>query len=226
MEADSSFYDEKYFAWQKEQGEFSAKVNSFLFDPYIQREDRVLEFGSGGGYLLNRIHAKEKIGIEINPVAQNHARNYGLNIVSNADEVADNWATLLISISVLEHVYAPFDELKKLYRKLQPGGRVVFYIPHEIYHPYYPNEKNQHIYTWSPMCAGNLFTHAGFLVKSAKTIRYTWPPKIYQPLERMVGLDLFVFFCKLYANTVYPIYSRFSEWGQTFLIQVIANKPA
>lgn len=40
----------------------------------IQPNTHVLEVGSGGGYLLNAVHAKRELGIDINPIAVEDAR--------------------------------------------------------------------------------------------------------------------------------------------------------
>ena len=50
-------------------GKFGAIFNKNKFTPYIKKSDVVLDFGCGGGYLLNNIECAEKYGLEINEVA-------------------------------------------------------------------------------------------------------------------------------------------------------------
>lgn len=45
-------YNEDYFNWQKNIGLFGGWANSTKFEQYITKEDDVLDFGCGGGYLL------------------------------------------------------------------------------------------------------------------------------------------------------------------------------
>lgn len=44
-----TYYDEKYFEWQKTVGEFGGKANLFKFEKYINEDSDVLDFGCGGG---------------------------------------------------------------------------------------------------------------------------------------------------------------------------------
>ncbi len=53
---------------------FGGRVKAGLFHPYIKEDMTVIDFGSGGGYLLENITAREKIGIEVNDAAREAAR--------------------------------------------------------------------------------------------------------------------------------------------------------
>ena len=46
-------YDEKYFSWQKLVGQFGGEANKIKFDNFIKENQKVLDFGCGGGYLLS-----------------------------------------------------------------------------------------------------------------------------------------------------------------------------
>ena len=48
-------YDIKYFNWQKEIGQFGGIANKLIFEKHIKNDDIVIDFGSGGGYLLKYI---------------------------------------------------------------------------------------------------------------------------------------------------------------------------
>ena len=54
------YYDEQYFEWQKKMGQFGGKISADMFKQYINDEMVVVEFGGGGGYLLNNITARAK----------------------------------------------------------------------------------------------------------------------------------------------------------------------
>lgn len=43
-----SYYDKKYFEWQKRAGEFGGVANLFKFEEYISKNSDVLDFGCGG----------------------------------------------------------------------------------------------------------------------------------------------------------------------------------
>ena len=68
---EGSFYDEKYFDWQKDVGAFGGKANQIKFLKYITRDGlKVLDFGCGGGFLISSFEENiERYGVEINDVA-------------------------------------------------------------------------------------------------------------------------------------------------------------
>ena len=69
------YYDNKYFDdYQKKIGEFGGKANLFKFKKFINHDSKVLDFGCGGGFLLNNINCSYKAGIEINSVARNFCK--------------------------------------------------------------------------------------------------------------------------------------------------------
>jgi SAM-dependent methyltransferase len=202
-----AYYDEAYYQWQEGQGKFAGNVNYLHFQPFIKPTDRVIDFGCGGGFILNNIRCGEKMGVEINDTARKRANEHGFPVVKTIAELPDAWADVLMSNSVLEHVTNPYEALKELHAKLKPGGRVVFMIPHEVAYSYFPKDVNQHLYTWSPMCAGNLFTAAGYQVQSVRSVHFAWPPgyrKVESVLNSLAGKTAFFRFCFFYGRFVYP----------------------
>jgi len=197
----STFYDEAYYAWQKTIGEFGGKANLFKFKDFIKDTDKVLEFGCGGGFLLDQITCREKIGIEINAVARAEAQKKGIVCYDDCSRVEDDWADLIISNSALEHVHDPLVILRNLKRVLRLGGVIVFVVPHEkLRWKYKPEDINQHLYTWSPMCLGNLFNTAGFVTEKVEIIRRVWPPRYYVQLWHMFGQHTFEVASCIYAR--------------------------
>ncbi len=124
----------------------------------------------------------------------------GYKIFSSARQLEDNYYDLIISNHALEHTLSPLNELKELYLKLKRGGKIVFVVPCEcISYAYKPADINNHIYSWSPMCLGNIFNEAGFTVIESKPYIHKWPPK-YQLIARLGGRTIFDLFCKIYAR--------------------------
>lgn len=170
------YYDEQYFAYQKDMGRFGAKVKADMFQPYIRDGMTVVEFGSGGGYLLDRLCAREKMGIEINDVARAAAKEIGISSVKNISDIPDGYADIIISSSVLEHVENPFGVLKELRDKLKDDGKAVFHVPNESCNTeYVRSEINNHLYTWNCLTLGNLFKAAGYFVHSVQKVQEVWP---------------------------------------------------
>ena len=139
-----------------------------------------MDFGCGGGYLLQQFNNKTKIGFEINRHAWDEIKSKGIMVFDNFDDIEDNSIDCVISNHALEHVPLPLDTLKNLCKKLKVGGKIVIVIPCEqpseqsFY--YKANNINQHLHTWCPMTFGNLSTLAGFKVISCDVLRHQWTP--------------------------------------------------
>lgn len=187
MIAENNYYDEKYYEMQKECGEYSGVIDIFKFKDDVGRVDRLLDFGCGGGFILERLHAKEKIGIEANEAAARGARERGIKVVASLDDVDDNWADVVISHHALEHVDRPLDVVVTMLAKLKPGGKIVLVTPNEtVSMQFREDDPNFHLFTWSPANLGNLLKRAGFTRISAKPVYHRWPPYWYI-LKRVLG---------------------------------------
>jgi SAM-dependent methyltransferase len=192
-------YDKKYFNWQKNIGYFGGIANKFKFEKHIKKNDIVLDFGSGGGYLLKNINCKDKIGIEINESARKEAQLNEVKSIESIDKIKNEFADVIISNHALEHVECPLNILKKLKNKLKKKGKIIFVVPHQSpKEKYIQNDINQHLYTWNPLTLGNLFKNAGYKNIKVSVIRHKWPPKYIQ-IYNIFGLKIFHIISKLYA---------------------------
>ena len=195
-------------------GEFGGWANQTKFLEYISDNSRVLDFGCGGGFLLRNLKCSKKVGVEVNPSAIDTARANGVEVFSRVDDVPDEYVDVIISNSALEHTLQPLQELKSLYKKLAPGGKIVFIVPCEsISYAYQPNDINHHLYSWSPMCLGNLFTEAGFSVHQCKPYIHKWPP-LYRYIAKLGGRLIFDIACRIYGRLERSL----------FLVRVVASK--
>ena len=173
----STHYDADYFSYQERIGEFGAWANQTKFRKFIKPADTVLDFGCGGGYLLRDLRAARKVGIEPNASAYAVARSYLDEVYKSAAEAENDSVDVIISDNALEHTLYPLTELKTLLTKLRPGGKIVLVVPCEnISNAYHPNDINHHLFSWSPLCLGNLLTEAGFRVLESKPYIHKWPP--------------------------------------------------
>lgn len=191
------YYDEAYFAFQQKLGKFGGKIKAKMFQPYITKDMTVVEFGSGGGYLLDCLNAKEKIGIEINDSARKAAKEIGIDSVKNISDVPDDYADIIISSSVLEHVENPLGVLRELRNKIKENGKIVFHVPNESCETEYcRSEINNHLYTWNCLTIGNLFKAAGYFVYSVERVQEVWPKHFFE-IEEEVSPQLFETLCKI-----------------------------
>lgn len=195
-----NFYDAKYFDWQKEIGEFAGIANKYKFQRFIGSDDKVVDFGCGGGFLLRQIDCADRLGVEINESARDFAREHGTNVVSAADQVEDGWADVVISNHALEHTRNPFWHITELHKKLKPGGRFVIIVPaDDISVPFREDDPDQHLYSWSCGNLGNLFSQAGYRVIEVDYHRRHWPPKA-PFVARLVGWRMFRILSYLYGH--------------------------
>ena len=98
------------------------------------------------------------------------AKKNGVEVFDNVAAVPNNSIDVIISNNALEHALQPLDELRGLKQKLKVGGKIIFVVPCEsISMKYKPNDINHHLYSWSPMCIGNMFTEAGYSLIESKS---------------------------------------------------------
>ncbi|HEY9206281.1 MAG TPA: class I SAM-dependent methyltransferase [Candidatus Methanoperedens sp.] len=208
-------YDKKYFDWQKNIGMLGATANLDKFVGFVKPEFKVMDFGCGERYLPANLECKGKIGIEINPIARDEARSLGITVYEKIEELTDKWADLIISNNALEHTEEPLSEVIRLTSKLKKGGLMVFVVACEsINYNYKLCDINQHLYSWSSMCIGNLFNRANLEVISSKPYIHKWPPYSGEIL-RFFGRKIF--------NTVCRVYGRIERsW---FQVRIVARKP-
>jgi SAM-dependent methyltransferase len=210
----TAHYDAAYFDSKKTIHEFAGTANAFLFTPFIGENDRVLDFGCSGGYLLSALPGSDKRGVELNPASRSIARQRGLTVYESLDEVPDGWADVIVTNHVMEHVEEPLQVVRKLHTKLRSGGRLVCVIPCEtIRIKWIPNHIDQHLYSWSPRSLGNLFTLAGFEVIEARGLFYKWPVQ-FRHIRRYLGKPIFHF-----ASWLFGLMRR--EWSQ---VRVVGRK--
>ena len=200
----SKHYDEGYFEWQRTIGEFGGKANLFKFQDTIRSSDTVLDFGCGGGFLLNEITCSRKIGIEPNDVARDQAKALGHELFSTPQdalaELGEGAIDLIISNNALEHTLHPLAELQALHPLLKAGGKIHFVVPCEtINNAWKPNDINHHLYSWSPMTIGNLFTEAGYEIIRVAPYIHKWPPN-WLFLQKTFGWRLFNMAARVYGR--------------------------
>lgn len=218
-------YSKKYWEYQKNIGSnsYHSKYVKIKFQKHISKEDTVLDFGCGGGFILNELNCKSKYGIEINSSAIVQAKKFGISISSDFKTLKNDFFDVIISNSALEHIINPADILKECFRVLKPGGKIIFSVPHEeLSFSFKKGDINQHLYTWSPMSFGNLIQHCGFEIINVKVTRVI-QPLFAKIIYSLTGIKGYVFFGKIYRFFRYLI-SSFKTIGVSADIIIYANK--
>jgi SAM-dependent methyltransferase len=172
-----------YFAWQKPAGTKAAIYNRKFFAPFVRPEDRLLDFGCGGGYLLHALPARSKTGIEINPAAQAEARGLGIEVAATLEELRGREFEVALSSHSLEHVANPYGALVGLRKLLWTGGKLVLLLPVDDWRnerlkgPWNGPDINGHLYAWTPRLLGNLLAASGFEPVFIRVVNQVWPPR-------------------------------------------------
>jgi len=195
-------YDKKYYAWQKKLGRFGGTIDLWKFEKFIKKSDVVLDFGSGGGYILENLSCKGKYGIEINPIAIKEAEGKDIKVYKEIKQIPANLKfDKIISHHALEHTEEPFQVLKALKKYLKPDGTMIFVVPMDDWRSqkkYNKSDVNQHLFAWTPLILSNMFSHAGYKIKEVKIITHAWIPfsQFFYPL-----LPTFIYFllCRIWS---------------------------
>jgi len=196
------YYDEAYYAWQRHTGELGAELDVWKFRPFVTDRMRVLDFGCGGGFMLEALPARERWGVEVNAAAAlEAAKRLDFVLGSVSDIPPGQKFDVIISHHALEHVEAPLDVLKELRPNLASGGKAIFVVPAESWYQhlsYDPKDVNQHLYTWTPLLLGNLFSHAGYQVESVEILCHRWTPKAVL-VSRLLNRQVYSLACRATA---------------------------
>jgi SAM-dependent methyltransferase len=202
---------EAYFTWQKTGGQKTASYNSRFFAPFIRENDAVLDFGCGGGYLLQALSCRTRTGVDINPAAREHAQSLGIEVFSHPAELEDRKFDAIISSHCLEHVPSPYEALAQLRKLLDKDGKIVLLLPVNDWRnePWTGPDINFHLYAWTPKLLGNLLIAAGFEPVFIKILNYANPPSFDQYLwdfsERVFGVLSYFFSIILRRRQIWAV---------------------
>lgn len=144
---------------------------------------RVFDVGCGNGSVANDLAAQgfQVVGVDPSREGIEQARKYYINLHleegSTEDDLADKFGRfpIVLSLEVIEHVYAPRKFVGRIFDLLEPGGLAIISTP---YHGYLKNIAlaicdgmdrhwtalwdHGHIKFWSVSTLGLLLTEAGF----------------------------------------------------------------
>lgn len=148
---------------------------------------RAFDLGCGNGSVANWLTTQGFEVVGVDPSASGIAEanrsfpNLDLRVGSAYDPLVETFGTfpLLISLEVVEHVYAPRDYARCIVDLLEPGGHALISTP---YHGYLKNLAlaltgkmdahftalwdHGHIKFWSPKTITRLFEEAGLTVET------------------------------------------------------------
>jgi SAM-dependent methyltransferase len=163
----------------------------------------VIDFGCGAGFILHKLNCGTKIGIEPNPSAAEYVTRHDIkhfyNSVDALRDLGEGVADVVISCHALEHTLSPLDELKRLRPLLKSGGIIHFIVPCDsIGMKYAVSDIHHHLFSWSPLNLGNLFSEAGYEVEYSRPYVHKWPP-LFRTISAL-GWPIFDLTCRIYGQ--------------------------
>ena len=196
----------RYFAKQNIGKVIGAELDAAKFAPHIRNGDSVLDFACGGGFTLKTLCCQRRIGVEINPAAQEVARQNGLECYADLAEIPSAVADVAISNHALEHVPNPLQALRELHRTLRPEGTLVLVVPIDDWRTqrhFHRDDIDHHLYTWSPQLLGNCLVEAGFDPSrvAIRVLSHAWFPG-YVRAYRLLPLVVFNALCSFHSILV------------------------
>jgi SAM-dependent methyltransferase len=161
-----------YAQREKLRSDAAQRERAELFFDIADDSAVTLDFGCGNGALLAHLRAAQRIGVEISPYAAKDAEGRLDVVVSNLAAIGDESVDRVISFHALEHVEAPAQAIRAMWRILKPDGRIKLVVPCDVplvnAHRFWrPDDVAMHLYAWSPLTLGNLMSVCGFVVEEA-----------------------------------------------------------
>lgn len=148
------------------------------FRPYLSKADTVLDFGCANGGLLLRVKncVAAAHGLEVNEASREVAQANGLRVFSSLSEIpAEQRYQKVMTNHVLEHVRDVYGTLEAIRAALQPGGLLVAKLPiNDIrdtkQRTWSEDDRDGHLYTWTPRLFANLLHEAGYAVLESRVV--------------------------------------------------------
>jgi len=180
------------------------------FKAYFEENSKVLEFGCGLGQNLGMIN--NKFGLDLNKKLYPLLEKSGIKMFKKLSDIPDNYFDEIILSQVLEHLEDPMQILKKLNKKLKPGGKLRIVLPKVNYNKVELNKTiDGHIYGWGFYEINYLLNRCGFEV-------------IYNKIIYRRGIDKLYFLSKINFNLYYVVTKLYGRIVNDFDILVIAKK--
>ena len=185
-------YNKKYFEFQKSTGQFVGIIFRDFYNKHIKGNMKVVDFGCGGGYLLENIECKYKIGIEINKTLHNDIKAKGIMPYESLCSIKDDDIDVFIMHSVIGHLKNPLEVVNQISKKLKEKGIVIVYLPHDNHDFDLIDDINNIYFSFSKRNIRNVFNSNNFKLVYHKHYKSSWPP-FYSKIFQIFGKRIFNF---------------------------------
>lgn len=194
-------YHEERTQWRSKAGQ-ATRVR--YFQGVTTSNDTVLDFGCGVGGVLSQLPAKKRIGVEISETAAAQAKLSLDEVFDSLSHVPTDSVDAVISFHALEHVSNPFSTLSEMRRVLHGNGVIRLVVPCDDVvldrrqRHWRAEDRDMHLYAWTPLTLGNLIHSAGFRVVESHIEPFTnggriaqvvsWSPQLVQAARWLKGM--------------------------------------
>lgn len=145
-----------------------ARVRAEKIQPWVDPDDEILEYGVGTGLNLVRIECARKVGFDVAEYGRKACEADGIEFHTDPAALEGRTFPVVLSHHSLEHVERPLDVLREIRECVEPGGRLLLFVPYEPRNAYSPDDPNHHLYSWDHQTLGNLVDAAGFEIESIR----------------------------------------------------------
>lgn len=125
-----------------------------VFSEFVAPDDAVLELGAGWCELINALHARRRVAVDLWPGIKDYAAPGVESLVTSATDLgplADASINVVFASNLVEHLtHAQFDSLlEESARVLVPGGRLVLIQPNFRLCPRTYFDDYTHVSIWT-----------------------------------------------------------------------------
>ena len=145
-----------------------ARERARKIQPFVERSDRVLEYGVGCGYNLRFVSCRERWGFDLSNEGRAACTEAGIRFVTSLRDLAPASFDVVVCHHVLEHVPDPMETLENLEAMVRPGGTVLLYVPLETrrrYRRYRSDDPHHHLFSWNAQSLGNLLARSSLVLQ-------------------------------------------------------------
>jgi SAM-dependent methyltransferase len=189
-----------------------AQRRAAKMQPFIQKNDAVLEYGVGTGWNLARLQAHSRKGFDVATAMQTQVEAQGIEFVSKLNAADQAKYDVVICSHVLEHLTHPADALTEILGLLKPNGKALIYVPYDVekkFWQYRTDDPNHHLYGWNAQTLANLCVLQGFTIEKAGLQKFGYERFVAQLVCRWRLPDAFYTFLLKFALFLKPAHEVF-----------------
>jgi SAM-dependent methyltransferase len=164
-----------------------ARERARKVQPHVRSDDRVLEYGVGGGYNLRFVRCRERWGYDLNEAGRDACVDAGIRFVTDPGALTPASFDVVVCHHVLEHVPDPMRTIQELETLARPGGTVLIFVPFETrrrYREHRPDDPNHHLFSWNVQSLGNLLSRSGLHLDTIGVRAFSYERRL-APLARL-----------------------------------------